>query len=57
MDGIQNVCTSMSRGGILPDYDYYSAILAAFAQSGNLDAINKVSNAFDVNRKHSVFKS
>ena len=42
LDGIQNVFTSMKKGGMLPDYDYYNAVLAAFAQSGNIDAINKV---------------
>ena len=42
LDGIQNVCTSMNRGGIIPDHDYYNAVLVAFAKSGNLDAVNKV---------------
>lgn len=33
LDGIQNVFTSMKKGGMIPDYDYYNAVLAAFAQS------------------------
>ena len=32
----------MTSSGITPDYDYYNAVLAAFAQSGNMEAIDKV---------------
>ena len=43
-DEFQSVFTSMNDGQLSPDYKYYNAVLASFAQSGNLNPINKVRN-------------
>jgi len=41
-DGVDSALNSLKSSGLVPNYTFYNAVLAALAQAGNLDAIHQV---------------
>ena len=42
MNGVDSAVNSLKSSGLKPHYNYYNAVLAAYARAGNQDAIYKV---------------